>query len=62
MEEKLYFTDENGKPELRMKGDHGEVTIVFAEKESNSSLKKEILRLIFQSYEDRISRTKPQKD
>ena len=54
MEEKLHFTEENGKPVLRMKGDLGEVIVDFAEQEGDSNLKEGLLHLILQSYEDRV--------
>ena len=54
MEETLRITEENGKPELRMKGSLGEVIVVFAEQENESNLKKGLLQMILQSYEDRV--------
>ena len=62
MEETLRLTEENGKPELRMKGSLGEVIVVFAEQESESDLKKGILHLILQSYEDRVLGTRAEID
>ena len=62
MEETLRFTEENGKPELRMKGSLGEVIVVFAEQESESNLKKGLLQMILQSYEDRVLGTNSEKD
>lgn len=62
MEETLRLTEENGKPELRMKGSLGEVIVVFAEQENDNDLKKGLLQLILQSYEDRILGTKAEKD
>ena len=62
MEETLRITEENGKPELRMKGSLGEVIVVFAEQESESDLKKGLLQLILQSYEDRVLGTKSDRD
>ena len=54
MEEKLHFTEENGKPVLRMKGDLGEVIVDFADQEGDSNLMEGLLHLILQSYEDRV--------
>ncbi len=62
MEETMRLTEENGKPELRMKGSLGEVIVVFSEQESESDLKSWLLHLILQSYEDRVLGTKNEKD
>ena len=62
IEETLRLTEENGKPELRMQGSLGEVIVVFAEQESESDLKKGLLQLILQSYEDRVLGKKSDRD
>lgn len=62
MEERLYFTEENGKPVLRMKGNFGEVIVDFAEQDGDSNLKQGLLHLILQSYEDRVLEAKTEKN
>ena len=54
MEEKLYFTQKDGKPALCMNLNGAEITVNFADKESEIDIKKGVLRLIMQSYEDRV--------
>ena len=58
MEEKLPIIQENGKPALRMWLDGAEVTVKFSDDESKIDVKKGILRLIMQSYEDRAFRSR----
>ena len=61
MEERLSFTEENGKPVLRMKGNFGEVIVDFADQDGDSNLKQGLLHLILQSYEDSVLEAKTEK-
>ena len=54
MDEKLHFIQNDGKPALSMKMDGAEVIVSFSEEECKTDVKKGVLRLIMQSYEDRV--------
>ena len=62
MDEKLHIKQENGKPVLQTWVDGSEVIVYFSDEEPKTNVKKEIMRLIMQSYEDRVTKKKQNAD
>ena len=54
MDERLQIKQENGRPVLQTWVDGSEVIIAFSEEEPQTDVKKGLMRLILQSYEDRV--------
>ncbi|MBR5677049.1 MAG: hypothetical protein IKX20_02810 [Paludibacteraceae bacterium] len=54
MDERLQIKQENGRPVLQTWVDGVEVIVNFSDEEPQTDLKKGIMRLIMQSYEDRV--------
>ena len=54
MDERLQIKQENGRPVLQTWVDGVELIVNFSDEEPQTDLKKGIMRLIMQSYEDRV--------
>lgn len=54
MDERLQIKQENGRPVLQTWVDGVEVIVNFSDEEPQMDVKKGIMRLIMQSYEDRV--------
>ena len=54
MDEKLHIRQENGRPVLQTWVNGSDVIINFSEEEPKTDIKKGIMRLIMQSYDDRV--------
>lgn len=54
MDERLQIKQENGRPVLQTWVNGVEVIVNFSDEEPQTDVKKGIMRLIMQSYEDRV--------
>jgi hypothetical protein len=54
VDEKLHIRREEGRPVLQTWVNGSEVIVNFSDEEPKTDIKKGIMRLIMQSYEDRV--------
>ena len=58
MDERVQIKQEDGRPVLQMWVNGVEVIVNFSDEEPQTDVKKGIMRLIMQSYEDRVMEQK----